>query len=152
MAERYGFALQTAGNIKRCEMLINDEKFTLVGAGAEGTVYRISDNLVAKCWHNIVGVSENTPQAVFARYQKVLSRIPEELREVVTVPEIAGGEMGDDGKVITYHEYIQNDFDERLINSVAKKGLFTHFTDWFGDNVQTMRGRVYLVDVWPFGE
>lgn len=129
-------------------MKIQDGAFKSIGRGAEGEVYQIDSNLVAKRWREPLAIKEKTPQGIIARFRAVEKAIPEELRHIVKVPEVAGYEIDDDGKIITYHEYIKGEENHQLFVSMYEQ-LSSLFYDFWGDNVLVSGGKLYLVDVWP---
>ncbi len=130
------------------------ERYTRIGAGAEGIVFRLDKNLVAKYWYNPLFSYEMTEQSIKQRYldiEEINAMIPD--HENLVTPIFAGYETVQDElgnrRVITYHEYIQNDDDTELYNTLAETINRWYVDAYLGTNTKTMQGKVYLIDVAP---
>lgn len=119
----------------------------MLGAGAEGEVYHITKNVVAKVWsENWFGETTITElKKRFKRIEQILKKYPKWVKQ----PEFLGAEK-DQNQIITYHEYIPKSkshrkYTDKFFMKVDKGDLCdTHD----GNLIENGKG-LYLIDVSP---
>jgi hypothetical protein len=132
-------------------------KLERIGNGCEGTVYKISDNVVMKAWN-----SRDTKYTLEKRLWPVLIKINSlhpVFRKYVTIPEFLGYEIRA-GQLFTYHEYIKGTKVPDNFKPILRK-LISLINKYFSDssiyalhegydsiNSRYLDNKIYLLDVY----
>jgi hypothetical protein len=138
-----------------------------VGRGVEGVVVQIAPNLVKKTWTGWLLQGEGTLDGIVCRIlstEKELQTLPKKYKQYCAVPEFAGFEINECGKVVTYHEYIKAEPLDKFIE-MCKPGvgdtwnipgipvatelivlLETRLADFCGDNARVAGAKIYVLD------
>jgi len=122
-----------------------------LGRGAEGTVYKIGDNLVKKVWYDTAWCDYGLYSIVrrIKNVEKKVKTLPKKVRKFVSVPEFAGYEKKG-AQIITYHEYIKNEKIDlsKFYSSKLYEVLDDNFRDLqMNSNTFYNNGKYYLLDV-----